>query len=37
MNTIQKLKTPLYVTNMKIGAENMWIFYLKLSAYNTPR
>ena len=34
MKTIQTLKTPLYVTNMKIAAENMWIFYLKLSAYN---
>ena len=36
MKTTQKLNTPPYVTNMKMVAWKMWIFYLKLSAYNAP-
>ena len=36
METTQKLNTQPYVTNMKMVAEKMWIFYLKLSAYNAP-
>ena len=36
MEATQKLSTPLYVTNMKMMAEKMWTFYLKLSAYNAP-
>ena len=36
METTEKLNTPSYVTNMKMVAWNMWVFYLKLSAYNAP-
>ena len=36
METTPKLNTPPYVTNLKMGVLKMWIFYLKLSAYNAP-
>ena len=37
METTQTLNTSLYLTNIKIVAQKMWIFYLKLSDYNAPR
>ena len=36
VETTQKLNTPPCATNMKMVAKKMWIFYLKLSAYNAP-